>query len=134
MRKPFRRNVPSASRWALASGNWRELTAVRRLSLDQAHEQRSYIGMGSYTGNVFGEKRAWQVDLSSEMPRFSVGRIPTVNEYEFGVQLSWDATNRKFDANDLSDALDIAVLWSICSARDREAAKQLLQPLLDKNK
>ena len=121
-------------KWQLAGVDRRELTAVRRLSLDQSHEQRSYIGMGSYTGNVFGEKRTWQVDFSSEMPRFSVGRIPTVNEYEFGLQLSWDETNKKFDANDLFDALDIAVLWSICSARDREAAKQLLQPFLDKNK
>jgi hypothetical protein len=118
------------SRWQLSGQDRRELTAIRRLTMDEQHEQRSYAGFASYTGDVFGEKRTWHVDFAAEMPRFSTSTTPEVNDYQLGLQLSMEETDRTFDEGDLEQAIDAAVLWSICAPHDAHVVRKMLEPLV----
>jgi hypothetical protein len=133
------RSVRTSRAWGFTLGfrNWevtgqdrRELTAIRRFTLDEQHEQRSYAGFASYTGDVFGEKKIWHVDFVAEMPGFSTATSPQVNDYQLGLQLSMEETNRRFDEDDLEQALDAAVLWGICAPREAGAVRAMLEPLV----
>ena len=113
-------------KWQMTGKDRDELTVVRRQTLDRRHEQRSYAGLGAYTGTVFGETRSWQVDFAAEMPRFSVGEVPRLNEYQLGFALTYEESSRRFDEKDVEQAIDIAALWSICAPGDAEELRALL--------
>src|SRR5581483_4487395 len=84
------------------------------------------------TGTVFGEERTWHVDFAAEMPHFSVGRVPQLNEYQLGLNVTWEENNRTFDGDDIDQACDLAALWAIAASRDQNAVRALLEPFRDK--
>ncbi len=108
------------NKWKLFGTDRREATLVERADRVAGTVSRSYIGSGGYERS----RLSWTVDFAADMPHASAA--PLVGDYTFGLHLAVVRDAQTFTPRDLDEALDFAVLWSICPESAIAAVRQQL--------
>jgi hypothetical protein len=125
--------------FALANGPWSALGRQRRalgrvLQQDTAGRQKvSCLGLGVYEGRWLGDVADWVVDLCAGMPRFAEGLLPSLSEFELGLQLAWHWRQGRLEADELELLVDTALLWRVFEREQATTVRQRLAPLLGRS-
>ena len=115
-------------KWELSGKDGEALKkGVVRRSLDRTREQRAYQGVRTYRSKWVDDERELIVDFRADMKGLSVRDVPLVNEFTFGLALSWGSFQKVLGRTELGEALDTAVLWGVLPQSDADRLALELQ-------
>jgi hypothetical protein len=114
-------------KWELSGKDGETLKKVVRRSLDRTREQRAYQGVRTYRSKWVDDERELIVDFRADMKGLSVRDVPLVNEFTFGLALSWGSFQKVLGKTELGEALDTAVLWGVLPQSDADRLALELQ-------
>ncbi|MBJ6762247.1 hypothetical protein JGU66_15850 [Myxococcaceae bacterium JPH2] len=99
----------------LTSRTTRELSWVTQENV-QGARRMAFQGQRGYEDKLLGTRGQWLVDLKAEMTQFSP--TPVASDFYCGLHFMLSGSKKKLSRDDLSTALDDAVVWGALDEKD----------------
>ena len=117
-------------KWARVGGtDFKKVAVVQRFDLT-SRVQESYLGARGYKGSWVGESIEWGVDFKADMKDYAIE--PKVSDYSFGLHLLFASEQKSFEANELDEWLDAALIWRVLREADVPDVRGALSTALNK--
>jgi hypothetical protein len=115
--------------WISAGGtDFSKLRRTRRLNV-AGHPQDGYFTIRGYDGRFGRDHFSWSVDFKADMKDFARSAIPVVGEFDIGLHLAMVDDQARLSDDELSQWLDLGVLWHAIDETDIEPARGQLRGL-----
>jgi len=93
-------------------------------------EKYSLVGSRLYKGIIGKNEWKWGAILKAQMNDYSIQSVPTLNEFEYGLQVVVEETQKRTTRPEMRSIIDQAVLWEAVNDGDKEElAKELYDEL-----
>ncbi|RJS25218.1 hypothetical protein DRW03_08935 [Corallococcus sp. H22C18031201] len=99
----------------LTSRTTRELSWVTQENV-QGARRMAFQGQRGYEDTLLGTRGQWMVDLKAEMTQFSPS--PVASDFYCGLHFMLSGSKKKLSRDDLSAAMDDAVVWGALDEKD----------------
>jgi hypothetical protein len=103
---------------------------TRRINL-QNQQQISIVNSRGYKWKLGKGSGTWLTEVTANMPSFSAGVNPTMNEFQLKIYMNMALTDPHVTEADLRHYLDLSVLWQCMSQSDVDAVVNKYLPSLN---
>jgi hypothetical protein len=111
-------------KWAASSNKKIAIKEEEQLN-EKGDYKLAYEGKRSYSEKAGGDGVQWKIDLDAEMNTFSPHPVPYANEFDYGLYLSKEWTEKRVAMSEVARITDQAAVWGIIQegAVESEAEK-----------